>query len=72
MISVEDFKEKFADFIDSLDEADKTPYGDVSYADPGYQADKKSAIRLTPRLTFVPLGRTSIRPRTPARTAPHN
>lgn len=41
-ISVADFKEKFSDFIESLEEkADKTPYGDVAYADPGYQADKK-------------------------------
>ena len=44
VISVSDFKEKFTEFLDSMDEvseADTTPYGDVSYADPGYQADKK-------------------------------
>ena len=43
-ISVSEFKEKFSEFINSMDEiteADTTPYGDVSYADPGYQADKK-------------------------------
>ena len=28
-------------FMDTLEAADKTPYGDVTYADPGYQADKK-------------------------------
>jgi len=44
VISVLDFKEKFSEFIESLEEineADSTPYGDVAYADPGYQADKK-------------------------------
>lgn len=28
-------------FADEVDEANKAPYGDVAYADPGYQADKK-------------------------------
>ena len=44
VISVSDFKEKFSEFIDSMDEiseADTMPYGDVSYADPGYLSDKK-------------------------------
>ena len=33
-------------FEESVDEADKAPYGDVTYADPGYQADKKKRYPL--------------------------